>query len=75
VRGTYRTARTYLKILESLGSQPLAELLANARRDLDLLLQLGEALGVTRPAMLVSQRNAAAQSIEEWMWEHMAALK
>jgi pyrroloquinoline quinone (PQQ) biosynthesis protein C len=72
VRGAYRTARTYSEILESLGSQPPESLLPNARRDLDLLLQLGEALGVTQPAMLVSQKNAAAQSVEEWMQEHIA---
>ena len=48
VRRIYCTTRTYSEILQSLSPPPPAEHSLHARQDLDLLRQLGEALGVPR---------------------------
>lgn len=64
--------RAYREIFESLSPQPAVEPFFNARRDLDLLIQLGEALGVPELVMATSEPNFAARSVEAWMRERMA---
>lgn len=75
VRQVFCTTRTYIEILESVNPQTATEPPLNARRDLRLLIQLGEALGVSEHVMAASEPYAAARSVEAWMRQHLAASK
>lgn len=61
----------YREILEALSPQEPAEAVEDARRDHHLLIQLGEALGITGSVMERSEPNSAAQSVNAWLRQQL----
>jgi hypothetical protein len=72
VRQILAVTRNHCEILGSLSSRVPAETVLNAKRDLDLLVQLGEALSIQGAAAGESEQDSAAGNVGAWMRKHLA---
>jgi pyrroloquinoline quinone (PQQ) biosynthesis protein C len=71
VRQVHCITKTYGEVLLSLNPPPSVGVWLDPWRDLDLLVQLGRALGLSKREMKTSQPNLAARAIQIWLRHHL----
>jgi hypothetical protein len=64
--------RNFDELLQSLHVVPVARCLVGMRRDLGLLIDLGEAVGLSRTNMLDAEPNKTTVRIQEWANEYVS---
>ena len=72
VRQVYCITTTYGEILTSLRPPPRVGVWLDPWLEIDLLLQLGEALGIRRSEMAVADPNIHIRGIQLWLRQHLA---
>ena len=71
VRQIYCTTKSYGEVLASLSPPPPVGVWLDPWRDLDLLLELGAALGISRSEMAASEPNLVARGLQLWFRDRL----